>query len=110
MKDWLDIGASPPGEDCAQVGSNDYYPRARRECPAYINLLRRALGSETLGARLDVRSNPHDFGNYLSVVCYYDNENEGALAYAQRCESEGPENWDADARQEITSLQKGDAP
>lgn len=88
-------------EDCAQVGSPDYYDRAKRECRIYIDLLRRALGEEPFGARLAIKSNPHDFGNYLSVVCHYDSDNEEAMAYAFRCEAEGPENWDDIAHRDL---------
>lgn len=101
MRDAVDIGASPPMEPCAQLGSDGYYEQARKECRAYIDLLRRTLGPEPPGARLDVRSNPHDFGAYLSVVCYFDADDEKATAYAFRCESEGPEEWDEPARAEL---------
>jgi len=101
MQDHIDIGPSPPGEPCAQLGTDDYYPRARRECRAYIHQLRRTLGPEPDAARLAVRSNPHDFGTYLSVVCYFDPEIPGAVEYALKCESEGPEQWDDEARREL---------
>ena len=101
MRDHLDIGSSPGDESTASVGSENYYPRARRECRAYINLLRRVFGPEPEGASLAVKSNPHDFGNYLSVVCYFDSNNEAAITYAYKLESEGPENWDEEARQEL---------
>jgi hypothetical protein len=99
--DHVDVGASPPMEACAQVGSPGYFERARRECRAYAALLRRALGPEPEGARLAIRSSPHDFGSYLSVACHFDPRNEAAIRYALRCESEGPERWDAIARQEL---------
>jgi hypothetical protein len=101
MMDWLDIGSSPPAEPCAQLGADGYWQQAKRECRAYIALLRRALGPEPPGARLAVRSNPHDFGTYLSVVCYYQSDNQAALDYAFRCESEGPEEWDEQAQKEL---------
>jgi hypothetical protein len=101
MDDHVDIGSSPPGESCAQVGLPDYEFHARKECRAYISLLRRTLGPEPDGARLGVRSNPHDFGPYLSVVCYFVAGNDPALDYAFRCESDGPEEWDDVARQEL---------
>jgi len=102
MREWIDIGSSPPGEPCAQVGTEEYLERARRECKVYIALLRRTLGDEPVGAQLSVRSNPHDFGTYLSVVCYYDPAIEGAIDYAFRCESEGPDEWDEQAREELS--------
>jgi hypothetical protein len=102
MRDWIDIGSSPPAESCAQVGTKDYVERARLECGLYIELLRRILGPEPEGAQLSVKSNPHDFGTYLSVVCYFDPEHPESLDYAYRCESEGPEEWDHIAREELS--------
>ncbi len=101
MREWIDIGSSPPEEDCAQLGRDDYYPRARRECRAYIALLRRTLGEEPPGASLAIKSNEHDFGTYLSVVVYYEPGNDAALDYAFKCESEGPLTWDEQAREEL---------
>jgi hypothetical protein len=102
MREWIDIGSSPSEEDCAQVGTDGYYPRARRECRAYIALIRRTLGDEPPGASLSVKSNEHDFGTYLSVVCYYEPGNEAALDYAFKCESEGPQDWDEAAKAELS--------
>jgi hypothetical protein len=101
MRDWLSIGATPPSEDCAQVGSDGYMERARHECRAYIDLLRRSLGEEPDGAVLRIRSDQHDFGTYLTVVCYFEDGNEAAIDYALRCESKGPEEWDDAARKEL---------
>ena len=106
MREWIDIGATPPMEDCAQVGSDGYMERARRECRAYLAQLRRSLGEEPDGAGLAVKSHAHDFGTYLTVVCYYDSGKQAALEYAFRCESKGPEEWDEAARRELgTSLE-----
>jgi len=101
MKASIDIGSAPPTENCAQVGTPDYDERARRECRALINLLRRTLGPEPIGARLCLRSNPHDFGTYLSVVCEFDEERPESVEYAYRCESQTPSEWDDEARHEL---------
>jgi hypothetical protein len=101
MNEFIDIGPAPPEAACAQVGRDDYWDRAPRECWAYIGLLRRALGPEPDGARLAVKSNPHDFGTYLSVVCWYEPANKQAIDYAFRCESDGPVEWDEQARREL---------
>ncbi len=92
-KDFIDIGSSPVEEDCAQVGSDDYRSRARVECTRFIELIRQTLGDEPEGARLAVVSNPHDFGDYLSVVCWYEDTNEEAIEYAFRCENDAPIEW-----------------
>ena len=101
MNDFIDVGCAPACEDCAQVGSADYHQRARRECRAYINQLRRIFGPEPEGAHLSVRSNPHDFGTYLSVTCSYDETRAASVDYAFRCESKSPEEWDEQAREEL---------
>ena len=102
MNDFIDVGSAPTSEPCAQVGRPDYYDRARRECRAYIAQLRRHLGHEPDGANLSVRSNDHDFGKYLSVACYYDPAQPESLDYALRCESQGPSEWDEQARKELS--------
>jgi hypothetical protein len=101
MHDFIDVGSSPPGESCTQIGSDGYHARARRECRAYIAQLRRVFGDEPHGAHLSVKCNPHDFGSYLSVICYYDERHPASVEYALRCESESPEFWDTQARQEL---------
>ena len=101
MRDSLYIGSSPPEEDCAQLGSDDYCRRARRECRAYINQLHRALGPEPPGASLSITSHPHDFGDYLAVSCHFDPAIAEAVDYAYRCESDGPMTWDDEARREL---------
>jgi hypothetical protein len=92
-RDYIDIGSTPADEPCAQVGEPDYARKARSECNRFIQLIRRTLGPEPEGAQLSVKSNPHDFGTYYEVVCYYDTESEEAYSYALRCESEAPTQW-----------------
>lgn len=101
MRDSLDLGCAPSHEDCAQVGRDDYPERGRRECRAYAGQLRRTFGDEPPGARLTIRANPHDFGTYLSVACEFDSDDPAAVTYAYRCEGEGPEYWDHEARREL---------
>lgn len=104
MHDYISIGSTPAAEDCAQVGRPDYMQVERRECRAFINQIRREVGLEPDGARLFIKSNPHDFGSYLEVCCEYD-EPEGdnarvPLEYALKCESTS-DRWDADALAEL---------
>lgn len=97
----LTIGPTPSGESCAQVGTPDYAKQARKECTAFINQLRRLFGEEPDGARLRIKSNPHDYGSYYEVTVQYDPEEAAALAYALKCEREAPEEWDDLARTEL---------
>ena len=97
-RDYIDIGCTPANEPCQGVGTPDYDPeKERQESTRFLNLIRKTLGDEPPGARLAIMSNPHDFGTYLSVVCYYQDDNEAATNYAFRCEDEAPTEWDTPA-------------
>lgn len=101
----VDLGVTTPAnEDCAQVGTADYYDRARREGRALIDFIRRTIGPEPDGARLTMKSHPHDFGDYLTVVCQYDDGNEAASNYAWLCDEKLPEEWDDVARRTLEGV------
>ena len=68
----------------------------RAECRRFLELIRKKLGVEPPGARLAVKANPHDFGTYYDVVCWFDDEYEEARHYALRCESQSPTTWQDD--------------
>jgi len=104
MRNFIDFGVTtPPEEDCAQVGSTsyDYHTRARQEAKALINQLRRILGPEPDNARLGIKSHEHDFGSYLTVFCYCDDEDPVSSQYAQLCDEKLPREWDDEARREL---------
>jgi hypothetical protein len=94
MRDYLTIGSAPCDEDCAQVGQPDYTWQARKECQRFIQLIREKLGPEPEGACLAIKSFPHEFGEYLEVVCHFDTDVRDAVDYAYRCESETPATWE----------------
>jgi hypothetical protein len=96
MRDEMDLGCNPCDEPCVSLGEPDYYPRAREECTRFIQLIRKKLGEEPPGAYLKVKSNPHDFGVYLSVVVSFHDSDEEARNYAYLCESEAPRTWQDD--------------
>lgn len=100
MRDYIDIGSTPANEDCEQLGPNYDAQKARKECRAFIHQILRELGPEPEGANLAIKSNPHDFGTYLEVVCYFDDKNEKARNYAFRCEDTAVD-WDTIARREL---------
>jgi hypothetical protein len=84
------------------------YPvNARKECQRFINQIRNHYGSEPVGARLYIKSNPHDFGSYLSVECEFawdpsgipDEEWTPSQEYAFAIEGDDKgvlQNWDSD--------------
>ena len=94
MPSYLSLAPTPVEEDCAQVGTADYAIRARAECQRFITLLRKKFGPEPDGARLAVKSFPHDFGDYFEVVCYFDENLPESVEYAYRCEENLPATWD----------------
>ncbi len=55
MKDYINIGAVPCEEDCAQVGREGYREQAVKECKRFIELLRKTFGDEPEGARLAIK-------------------------------------------------------
>ena len=94
MRSYVELGPVPANENCAQVGAIDYYDVARKECWRYVELLRKKFGEEPEGARLAVKSFPHDFGSYLEVICYFDEEKEESEKYAYNMENNLPEYWE----------------
>jgi hypothetical protein len=94
MQNYVSLAPTPIEEDCAQVGTADHAARARAECRRFIALLRKNFGQEPEGARLAVKSFPHDFGDYLEVICYFDDTLPASVEYAYHCEDNLPATWD----------------
>jgi hypothetical protein len=110
MRQYLEIGPTPCDEDCQQVGTASYNgARARIECQAFANQLLRQFGEPPQGARIGIKSFPHDFGSYSEVVVYYDDAIPESEAYAFRVESESPANWDGIARKELSDWDRLDS-
>lgn len=95
QREYISIGSTPAEESCECVGPNCDYDKMRAECRRFIDAIRVTLGPEPDGAQLRVKGFPHDFGTYYEVVCYYEEENETAVDYAFRCESDAPLTWPA---------------
>lgn len=89
---WL--GPAPAGEDCVQVGSPDYARDAKAECRAYIEAIRKVCGREPEGARLTIKSQPHDFGSYYEVAVVFDGNDQAAAEYAAKCDEHTPTTWE----------------
>ena len=110
MANYLVLAPAPTEEDCVCVGEEDYMPRARAECQRFIALLRTKCGPEPAGARLAVKSFMHDFGDYVEVVCYFDENLPDSVAYALHCEANLPATWDDASRTPLSYFhtQEGD--
>ena len=108
MIERIEIGSSPWGEECAQVGQKDYYIIAYRECAAYKKQLCRILRSngfdpDTMpeGFALVVKGIQNDFGTYYEVVCRFNGDDERSWEIASFIESNAPEMWDDIAKKEL---------
>lgn len=97
----LTLGSSPLEEDCAQVGSTNYYERAQVECGQFIKAIRRKHGIEPDGAQMSIKGHAHDFGRYYEVEVMYDVDSKVAIDYAYRCEADLPMTWTEEDRAEM---------
>lgn len=95
MRDFINIGPGPADEECVQVSRTEPYEAAMKaECRRFLELIRKHVGEEPEGARLAIKSFPHDFGPYSEVVCHFDDEQPASVQYALMCESSAPTTWD----------------
>jgi hypothetical protein len=95
--DLIALGTVPSGEVPASGSEIDYVGRAFLQCRRFIDLLRHTVGAEPEGAKLRVRRSGPDFSPYIEVVVEFDDANDAARAYANRCDREAPKRWDPTA-------------
>lgn len=93
----LDLGCGPGDETVAQVGSDNYTKQAKKECRVYIQQLKRVYGDHE-DLSLVIRSNPHDYGAYYSVVGKA--SSESAIKLLRRMENSFP-NWDLESMEAL---------
>ena len=105
-RDYMNIGSTPAGEECVQVGTSDYYSKSMKEGKAFINQLTRMFGDPSeYNCSFRVKAFPHDFGTYHEVVVSYNDEDEDACQFAYKVEAEAPEYWDNEAKLELRILE-----
>jgi hypothetical protein len=72
------------------------------ECGRYIDLLRQHAkdNGQALppGCNLKIRTNPHDFGDYLDVVVEFDDTHQEAVDAAIWLENNAPVNWPSESQ------------
>jgi hypothetical protein len=92
--DFLYIAGNPADEPCVSVTPDALYGDAMKmECKLFMEAIRRKLGPEPAGCQLRMKRESHDFGDYYEVICRYDDQNDEAIAYAYKAESESPATW-----------------
>lgn len=110
MKETLTLDASPADEKCAQLGSDDYYERARVECQVYrrqlLRLYKAEHGGNDLpeGCTLKITNHEHDAGTYHEVGVRFDSENEASAEAAFWFDANIPSHWDDEAKRELEEL------
>lgn len=99
--DYIHLSATTPwGEPCAQLGSEGYQKNSRIEAHTYIRQLQRVFGGNPDGTRFVLVKCPHDFGTYLDVKFFYDDEDQRHVIYMNDIET-GCEKWDEESRKEL---------
>jgi hypothetical protein len=103
--DYLELGPTPCGENCLQVGNPDYLNYREIEAKAYIHQLVRIFGPFPSGCKLAIKYFPHDFGQYHEVCAVYSTETDQGVEWALNIENNLPERWDEEAKVEL--IQEG---
>ena len=131
-RDYLTFDTTPYGESCEQLGPNYDPAKARREAKAFKNQLermivqgvketdpnpdrnvqealelvdedeRRELLLGYYGLSFRIKSEPHDFGNYLILQLSYDEGQERSAKLAYWYDGNVPEHWDEQATKELS--------
>lgn len=106
FKDKLELGSSPSGEDCAQVGSDDYRSKASKELYQYKRMCSELINSQFSDLKIDLRvkSFPHDFGSYYELCAYFDPDIEESVDQAFWLEDNAPQNWDDEAKTKLSQV------
>lgn len=109
-REYLEFETVPTNEDCAQVGSDNYYEEATAEIVKTIKLLESKFfhdGNKEVGllwGDFSRKSQAHDFGTYYEIrYSFYEDEevevdgkNYCAWDFANFVESNWPETWNDD--------------
>ena len=113
MRTFLQLAPVPYDETPEQLGPNYDAAKAKAECFVFRRQLERQSpppgDAELVRARLVVKSNPHDFGDYYEVNAVFDDKNDEESNWAYELENNLPANWDDIAEAEIgqSKYQKG---
>ena len=110
MRDYLNIGSTPAGESCAQVGSSNYYNDSMVECIVFKHQLERLFPDGCFSKKAFY----HEFGTYYEIVAWFetdlDETGEELSSFLQKqekaaydAEANTPEYWDEEAIRELAA-------
>lgn len=105
MIDYIFLGTTAPAaESCAQLNhTKDFMKMARIEARTYIKQLTRVFGEAPEGTKYGIVKCPHDFGYYLDIKFFFDDEDLKHTEFMNKIE-EGCEEWDAISQEELKAL------
>lgn len=108
MIDYYDLCGTPAEEPCAQTGNNEYHDtqQQRIEIAVFKEKILREIGSPPKGfVRFKTITNPHDFGDYLSLRIEWDDnviDEEKWWNYINKIEAIGQ--WSREDLQKLIEL------
>ena len=82
MRDYMELGSSPAGEECVQLDENnpEYYSQMSEECHRYKEMLKKRFPIPNhINCRFGIKSFPYENGAYQEVVVYFDDEIEDTV-------------------------------
>lgn len=98
MRDYLTLGTTPADEECAQVGTADYWEKTKAEARRYKAGLERyfkqQLDDPDTLVYLTLKSFPHDFGTYHELCVIYNDADEKEIEAAFEIENNLPSTWE----------------
>jgi hypothetical protein len=94
MREFLEFDTCPSNETCVQVSqTEDYMPAMRAEAKRFLEMMDKRFWN--VPGEFRVSSQSHDFGSYLELRYYFDDNEEGWNS-CNFVESNFPETWDDD--------------
>lgn len=105
MIDYIFLGTTVPvGERCAQLNhTNNFLAMAKMEARTYIKQLKRVYGENPEGTNFAIATCPHDFGDYIDIKFFFDDDDLKHVEYMNSIE-EGCEEWDCESNVELKRL------
>ena len=99
-KDFYEFDTTPTEEKCAQViQGGDYMVTMRAEAKRMLGVCRKLWPD----MEFKIATNPHEFGEYLTIRIYFDGNDEKAWDRVNQIETDWPLTWD-ECNQRIAQL------
>lgn len=111
--EYYEIGPSPWGEECAQIGEDGYNARAHAECRAFIGQILRHYPAPNDFCTLRTKGFSHEFGRYYEVVIPFIGGVNTPVMNEWISQIEGDqknmlENWDQESLAELGLAEKAE--